>query len=194
MKMRLVSGLIFSMLSCAIFGQVTLFSDDFNSCNLSEKWSYTLTGNQNVSWGVGFPSNPKASGSSIDSTCMLFVDDDLTGDKTAPYKLRLYSSYFNGSNFSEILFSAQVHFRRDKTEYLRIIIDNGKKEHIIKEFKGTNYSGNLFSNSYNMNADISFVASDSMRIIIEYDDDNHGLATLVAAGHVDCSAVNSSPR
>ena len=65
-----------------------------------------------------------------------------------------------------------MHFRRDKTEFLRIIIDNGEKEHVIREFKGSNYSGTKFSDFINMKSDLSFIATDSMRIIIEYDDDN----------------------
>lgn len=159
-------------ISHIISAQEVLFTEEFNDCVLTDQWSYQLTGNQNVSWGVGLPSNSKAEGSSIDGTCMLFIDDDLTGDKTSAFNLRIYSDYFSGEGYSNIAFSAQVHFRRDKTEYMRIIIDNGEKEHVIKEFKGSNYSGTKFSDFINMKSDLSFIATDSMRIIIEYDDDN----------------------
>jgi len=152
--------------------QEILFFEDFNQCALSDQWSYTLEGNQNVAWAVGIPTNPKAEGKSIDGTCMLYIDDDLTGDKTLPFKLRVVSKYFNGSGFSEILFKAQVHFRRDKTEVMRLIIDNGDKEFIIREFKNSNFSGSSFSDFVNIQSDLSFIASDSMRLIIEYDDDN----------------------
>ncbi|MBK8547799.1 MAG: hypothetical protein IPL63_10580 [Saprospiraceae bacterium] len=152
--------------------QEVLFMEDFNDCALTDQWSFQLTGNQNVSWGVGLPMNSKAEGSSIDGTCMLYVDDDLTGDKTPAFNLRIYSDFFNGEGYSDISFNAQVHFRRDKTEFLRIIIDNGEKEHVIREFKGSNFSGTKFSDFINMKSDLSFIATDSMRIIIEYDDDN----------------------
>jgi len=159
-------------ISNIVCAQEVLFVEDFNDCALSDQWSYQLTGNQDVSWGVGLPTNSKAESSSIDGTCMLYVDDDLTGDKTPAFNLRIFSNYFSGEGYSDIAFNAQVHFRRDKTEFIRIIIDNGEKEHVIREFKGTNYSGTKFSDYINMKSDLSFIATDSMRIIIEYDDDN----------------------
>ncbi len=171
LRTLLINCIIFSF-SGIIFGQEVLFLEDFNTCNLSEQWTYTLSGNQNVKWGVGIPANPKAEGLSINGSCMLYIDDDLTGDKTPAFKLRVISDYFDGSNFSNIIFQAQVHFRRDKTEFMRIIIDNGKKEHVIREFKGNNFSGVKFTDFIDMKSDLSFIASDSMRIIIEYDDDN----------------------
>ena len=163
---------VFLFISHFAISQDTLFSENFNTCTLSDQWTFKLTGNQNVAWGVGLPSNTKAGGSSINGSCMLFIDDDLTGDKTPPFNLRIYSAYFDGRDYSDITFSARVHFRRDKTEYMKIIIDNGEKEHVIREFKGRNYSGEKFSNYIDMVADLSFIATDSMRIIIEYDDDN----------------------
>lgn len=172
MLRNLIGYGMFLFFSNFLSGQDTLFFEDFNTCELSANWTYELTGYQNVSWGVGLPSNTKAEASSIDGTCMLFIDDDLTGDKTPPFKLRLYSKYFDGSDYSDISLKAQVHFRRDKTEYMRIIIDNGKKEHVVREFKGRNYDGEKFSDFIDMDTDLSFIASDSMRIIIEYDDDN----------------------
>lgn len=172
MSRYVVKYCLLLFISNYLSGQDTLFYEDFNSCELSGKWSYELTGHQNVSWGVGLPTNPKAESSSIDGTCMLFIDDDLTGDKTPPFKLRIYSSYFDGKQYSDVSLKAQVHFRKDKTEFMRIIIDNGEKEHIIREFRGRNYDGVKFSDYIDMESDLSFIATDSMRIIIEYDDDN----------------------
>lgn len=154
------------------FGQQLLFKEDFNSCQLSDKWTVDIKGNQNVAWAVGLPVNPKANGTSIDGSCMLVIDDDLTGDKTAPFIFRCISDYFSTKGFSELNFKAQVHFRRDKTESFRIIVDNGQNEFIVREFKGSNYSGEFFDQNVLVNADLSFYASDSLRIIFEYDDNN----------------------
>ncbi|MBK8349250.1 MAG: hypothetical protein IPL08_17165 [Saprospiraceae bacterium] len=85
--------------------------------------------------------------------------------------MRIYSAYFDGRDYSDITFSARVHFRRDKTEYMKLLLIMAKR-HVIREFKGRNYSGEKFSNYIDMVADLSFIATDSMRIIIEYDDDN----------------------
>lgn len=163
-----------AIILCPLFiqGQDTLLFENFNSCSFPSEWSYKLTGNQNVKWGVGLPTNSKAKESSINGTCMLYIDDDLTGDKTPPFKLRIFTPYFDGSQYTDLQLNALVHFRRDKTEYMKIIVDNGQKEFVIREFKGRNYSGELFSNFINMTSDLSYYVSDSMRIIIEYDDDN----------------------
>jgi hypothetical protein len=156
----------------SLYGQQTLFFEDFNQCALSEQWTVKIDGNQNVAWSIGIPENPKADTLSINGSCMLVIDDDLTGDKTDSFNIRFTSAYFDGSDFSDIIFQAQVHFRRDKEEYMRIWVDNGKKEHLIREFKNRNYSGDKFSDYVDISADLSFIASDSMRIIIEYDDAN----------------------
>ncbi|MBK9256778.1 MAG: T9SS type A sorting domain-containing protein [Saprospiraceae bacterium] len=155
----------------SLAAQEVVFYENFDECVLSDKWTYSLEGNDNVAWTVGLPSNPAAEGLSINGSCMLVIDDDLTGDNSPAFKLRVISEYFDGSGFSELMFNALVHFRRDKTEVLRIIIDNGQREHIIREFKNTNFSGQKFSDFGQVRSDISFIASDSMRIIIEYDDD-----------------------
>lgn len=160
------------LISVMAQAQEVIFSENFDVCALSEKWSVDLRGNQNAVWGVGFPQNSRAEGKSINGTCMLFIDDDLTGDKTAPFVLRITSGWFDGSGFSDLFFKALVHFRRDKTEIFRIIIDNGKKEHIIREFRNVNFTGSKFSDYGQVMSDISLIATDSMRIILEYDDDN----------------------
>ncbi|MFZ1704197.1 MAG: T9SS type A sorting domain-containing protein [Saprospiraceae bacterium] len=170
------------------FGQTVLFSENFDSCALSQQWTFNLEGNQNVAWGVGIPTNSKADSISMNGSCFLYIDDDLTGDKTPAFKLRVISDYFNGTGFSDILFQAQVHFRRDKTEILNIFIDNGKEEFLIRQFKNSNFSGAQFNQFIEMNTDISFYASDSMRIIIEYDDDNQwgwwaGIDNIVVTGN-----------
>lgn len=170
------------------FSQNILFREDFDSCALSDQWTYTLTGNQDVAWGVGFPTNPKAEGLSINGSCFLYIDDDLTGDKTPPFTLRVVSDYFNGQGYSDISLQAQVHFRRDKTEVMRLIIDNGNGEHVVREFKGRNYSGDKFSQYVDIRSDISYFASDSMRLIIEYVDNNEwgwwaGIDNIVITGN-----------
>ncbi len=155
-----------------ICGQQILFYEDFNGCELSDQWSVNIVGNQNVAWSVGIPENPKAEGISINGTCMLVIDDDFTGDKTDSFNIRFTSAYFDGTSFSDLIFKAKVHFRRDKQEFMRILIDNGKKEYLLREFKDRNYSGNKFSDYVDISSDLSFIASDSMRIILEYDDSN----------------------
>ena len=179
--------MLYLLLANLLSGQTILFQENFDSCAISDRWSFTLEGNQNVAWGVGKPTNPKAEGLTMNGSCFLFIDDDLTGDKTPPYKLRVFSDYFDGSGFSDLIFQADVHFRRDKTEVMKMFIDNGREEFLIRTFKNTNFSGTKFYEHIQMNSDISFYASDSMRIIIEYDDDNQwgwwaGVDNIVVTG------------
>ncbi|MBK8348582.1 MAG: hypothetical protein IPL08_13580 [Saprospiraceae bacterium] len=87
---------------------------------------------------------------------MLFIDDDLTGDKTPPFNLRI-SAYFDGRDYSDITFRCRVYFRRDKTDLHKIIVDNGEREHVIREFKGGNYSDEKFSELHRFVSDLSFI-------------------------------------
>lgn len=179
--------MLYLLLANSLSGQTILFQENFDSCTLSDTWQYTLEGNQNVAWGVGKPTNPKAEGLTMNGSCFLYIDDDLTGDKTPPFKLRVFSDYFDGSGFGDLTFQADVHFRRDKTEVMKIFIDNGKDEFLIRTFKNTNFSGAKFNEYIQMTSDISFYSSDSMRIIIEYDDDNQwgwwaGIDNIVVTG------------
>lgn len=169
---KLYRILTFTLIAISVQAQEIIFSENFDECVLTDKWSIDLKGNQDVSWGVGIPPNPKADGLSINGSCMLYIDDDLTGDKTAPFVLRITSEWFDGSGFSDLIFKALVHFRRDKTELLRIIIDNGQSEHVLREFRNSNFLGSKFSDYGQIMADISFIATERMRIVIEYDDDN----------------------
>lgn len=168
---KILQCFIFSLISVISNSQDILFFEDFNGCKFPDSWSYSINGFQKVAWGVGLPANPKAESLSINGSCMLYVDDDLTGDKTPGYKIRFSSGYFNSHGYTDVFFNAQVHFRKDKTESMRIIIDNGIREHIIREFKGVNYNGNKFNEFLDMKSDLSFITTDSMRIIIEYEDD-----------------------
>ena len=173
MSVRLL--LHFLVLGCTqiAWTQTTLFEENFNDCALSDQWTVSLEGNQNVRWAVGIPTNPKSDSSTIDGSCMLYIDDDLTGDKTAAYVLRFSSSWFQTNNYTAINLAAQVHFRRDGEEVFRIYADDGSKLHLIREYKGKNYSGTKFSDFVNVSADLSFVASDSLRLVIEFDDKNN---------------------
>lgn len=170
MQGRIFFCFIFFLVITFASGQTVLFEENFNDCALSDQWTVSLEGNQNVRWAVGKPTNPKSDSSTIDGTCMLFIDDDLTGDKTEPFVLRFYSGWFNASGYTNVNFSAQAHFRRDGEEVFRIYADDGKQLHLIREFKGRNYAGTKFSESVNVKSDLSYIASDSMRIVIEYDD------------------------
>lgn len=152
------------------WSQTTLFEENFNDCVLSDRWTVSLEGNQNVRWAVGTPTNPKSDSSTIDGSCMLYIDDDLTGDKTPAYVLRFFSGWFPTKGYTAIGLDAQVHFRRDGEEVFRIYADDGSQLHLIREYKGKNYSGTKFSEYVDLNADLSFFASDSLRLVIEFDD------------------------
>jgi hypothetical protein len=99
-------------------GQTVLFEENFNECTLSDQWTVSLEGNQNVRWAVGKPTNPKSDSSTIDGTCMLFIDDDLTGDKTEPFVLRFYSAWFLTDGYTNVDFTAQAHFAEMEKKFL----------------------------------------------------------------------------
>lgn len=148
-----------------------LLKEDFNSCELTTGWNVEIEGNQNAVWYIGTPQNPESNGSSIDGTCMVIIDDDATGDKTAPFVWRMYSPYFPGNRHTSIIFTADVHLR-DAGETFRILLDNGTELIELRKLEGRNYTGTQFSEFLKISTDLSFYQSENMRLIFEYNDNN----------------------
>lgn len=156
----------------ALHGQSEiLLREDFNSCELSAGWNVEIEGNQNAVWYIGTPQNPESNGSSIDGTCMVIIDDDATGDKTAPFVWRMYSPYFTGNKHTNIIFTADVHLR-DAGETFRILLDTGTELIELRKLEGRNYTGTQFSEFLKIYTDLSFYQSENLRLIFEYNDNN----------------------
>ena len=130
MRLRFIVLLLSLLFSGYAKAQVTLFSEDFNSCALPAGWQVVSVGNQNPVWLVGYSTNNDALGQSIDSTCCLIIDDDATGDNTAPYVISFISPAFDASQHSTVELTMDVHYRdwNQANEYFDVLITDGVTE------------------------------------------------------------------
>ena len=151
--------------------QDTLLHENFNGCTLSNGWSISIDGNQNAVWYVGTPKNPKSDSSSIDGTCMLIVDDDATGNNTAPFVWTMKSPYFETGKHLTTLFTADVHMR-NAGETFRILLSDGNQQIELQKFEGRNYSGTQFSQFVKVSVDLSFFPAGTYQLVFEYNDNN----------------------
>ncbi|MBK8373156.1 MAG: hypothetical protein IPL20_17805 [Saprospiraceae bacterium] len=110
-----------------------------------------------MDWGVGFPSNPKAGGLSINGSCFYSSMATIPATKHHLLTLGFILLISVEQDLQTFFFQAQVHFRRDKTESMKIMIDNGKEEIVLREFKGANAGGDAFDKYIEMKTDISFM-------------------------------------
>lgn len=164
--------LSFSLGSIMASAQDILFTESFNECTLSADWTVALTGNPDALWYVGMPANENSDGSSIDGSCMLIIDDDGTGEATPGFDLSLTSPAFDGTGYTTIGLSMDVHFRNyNGADSLEIIVDNGTSSDRIALYRGGgSQTGEQFSEFITFTADLSFFASEEMQLVIHYAD------------------------
>lgn len=155
-----------------LLGQDLLWQENFNSCAVPSDWLVEQNGNQDAVWYVGTPQNTNSDGSSIDGTCMLILDDDATGDQTPGWTLALQTPSFNGLGYSELRFTADIHFRNyDELSSMAISVWDGSQYHLLKTYQlGSTQTGEQFSEYETFSADLSFYASSDMHLRIDYDD------------------------
>lgn len=161
-------------LSLSVVSQTTLFYEGFEACQFPEDWSSQLDGNENAVWYVGTPQNENADGSTIDGGCMLIIDDDATGDNTAPWLLQLQTPTFDGRGFSTLRLNVDVHFRHASDEAaFSIEVFDGNSYHPLKTYQlSESQTGEQFSSFAAFTADLSFFASATMAVRFSYDDGN----------------------
>ncbi len=152
--------------------QTVLFSEDFNSCSLSDGWTVHLNGNPDADWYVGMPQNNDSNGSTIDGSCMLIIDDDATGENTPPWNLELISPAFDITGWTTATVSMDVHFRNyDGRDSLTIYAYDGQNYHLLGKYRGgASQTGTQFSQFVPLIADLSFFPSSTMQLVIRYDD------------------------
>lgn len=152
--------------------QTVLFSEDFNTCSLSDAWTVQINGNPEADWYVGMPQNNSSDSSSIDGTCMLIIDDDATGENTPAWNLELISPAFDITGWTTATVSMDVHFRNyDGRDSLTIYAYDGQNYHLLGKYRGAaSQTGTQFSQFVPLIADLSFFPSTSMQLVIRYDD------------------------
>ncbi|MBX2872286.1 MAG: T9SS type A sorting domain-containing protein [Saprospiraceae bacterium] len=170
----LYSLLVLLCLSTLAFNQTTLYYEGFEDCTFPADWTSQLEGNEDAVWYVGTPQNTNADGSTIDGGCMLIIDDDITGDNTAPWQLTLATPSFDGRGYSSVRLNVDVHYRYATDEAsLSIAVFDGVNVHPLKVYQlNDTGTGEQFSEFVTFSADLAFFASATMSIQFQYDDGN----------------------
>ncbi len=152
--------------------QTVLLAEDFNDCALPADWSATIEGNQDGVWSIGLPDNANSDGSSIDGSCMLIIDDDATGNNTPGWVIDVTSPAFDGTGFTTINLSLDVHFRNyGENNSFQIQVFDGVVYQTIADYNSSgDETGEQFSEFEILTADLSFFANENMRIRIRFDD------------------------
>lgn len=173
MRLRIVVLLLSILVTGRLIAQVTLFSEDFNSCALPTGWQVSSVGNQDPFWLVGYSTNDDAEGQSIDSTCCLIIDDDAAGGNSLPYVISFISPAFDASQHSTVELSMDVHYRdwNESEEYFDILITDGVTEKKISHYDAQRSNGAELSDHFTFKYDLSLLTqSPQTRIILRYDD------------------------
>ena len=172
MKTYTLLVLFLLLLPATIVAQEVLFSEDFNSCALSDQWTAHLSGNPEAAWAVSLPDNENSDGSSIDGSCMLIVDDDATGENTPAWALQLESQPFDATGWSRITLYADVHFRNyDGLDAFELLAFDGSGWQLLRRFQGVEgQTGTQFSEFLAVEIDLTFFAHEALQIAIRYDD------------------------
>lgn len=150
-----------------------LLFEDFNDCELPQYWTLDISGNENAAVGVSISENPEANDiTSIDGSCMVLFDDDLTGNGTEAWVAQLISPTFDASDIGnqQLILSMDIHFRQYGASALNIHIYDGSTYHLLQTYTGENFAGWNFDNAGVFSADITEFANDNMHLMVEYDD------------------------
>jgi hypothetical protein len=146
-----------------------IIAEGFNHCQKPQGWeTEILTGD--ADWSFGKCTNPKAAnGNSMDGSCFAFFDDDILGDN-APYSnARLFSPWFDGTEFGTFSLEFDL-IHRYYSEFIRLYIQNGNGEEALLGEAAYDIGGPLFNNYQHLAFDISPYRSQQMRVVFEYDD------------------------
>jgi len=179
-----------------LMAQQVLLSENFNDCALPSGWTVESTGNPDAVWYVGMPENDDSDGSTVDGSCMLLFDDDATGENTPAWTASLQSPSFDGSAWTSVRLSMDVHFRNySGAASLQILAYDGSDYYEIATYQGGgSQTGTQFSEYVNLTADLSFFSSPNMSLVIRYDDGNDwawwaGVDNIVITGEGTATPV-----
>ncbi len=164
--------LLCSVPFAGINAQTVLLEENFDGCALPPGWQVRVTGeNLGPVWYVGFAQNPTVLGQSIDSTCLLFIDDE-TGSITTPgYVLEFESPAFNTASFTTVMCSMEVYFRFGQNDFMQIIATDGITETVLAHFDNftTNTESLAEGDFFSLRHDLALVSqAPQTRLIIRY--------------------------
>lgn len=174
MRLFIASAVLCLGIFSPALAQVTLLSEDFNSCTLPANWAVQSSGNQNPVWYVGDAvQNNDNNGQSMNGSCFLFIDDDATGDQTPAYQLDFITPAFDASQYPTIELSVDVHYRDwgDADEYFDVLLTDGVTETLIRRYDKYRSTGSNLYEYETLVFDLAILTkSPNARIIFRYND------------------------
>ncbi|TNE57483.1 MAG: T9SS type A sorting domain-containing protein [Bacteroidetes bacterium] len=197
MHVDLRFSLLFSLFLSGfqLAGQSVLLEEDFNACTLPAHWQVYLNGNPNMKWYVGLSQNNNAPGESIDGTCMLFMDDDATGNNTQGYIMKVLSPKFDPTQFETVALTMDVHYRhrQNSRQTLDILITDGTTEQLLTRFDSTKTNGANISDHFALNFDLTlFSLSPTTQLVIRYNDIKGDLGWWAAFDNIRVTGSNTN--
>jgi len=176
MKVITTLPLLFALLLAnTLFAENILYQENFDSCD-GLATGFTVSGvdtdNNPQVWTVGVSNNPFALGSSIDGSCMVYIDDNAAGTTSILDGPAIaLSPTFDGSAYAKIVLEFDLHFRADDNmaSYLELTVSNGTESGTVLTTRSST-NGDTFDNFTHQVIDISDYRGSSMAFVLSYDD------------------------
>ncbi|MBL7827856.1 MAG: choice-of-anchor J domain-containing protein [Saprospiraceae bacterium] len=145
-------------------------AETFNGCTKPNGWeTQVLTGDDD--WNFGLVTNPQTTwaGTSMDGSCLAYFDDDLLGDSAASSSVRLYSPWFDGTQFGRFTINYDIIFRYYNDRVALYVQHGDGSEYLVQEAE-YDLGGPHFPNYIHGRNDLSPFRSQQMRVFFQYDD------------------------
>ncbi len=173
MRLFLLLGVLFGHVLPGLVAQTTLLEADFNDCNLPAGWQAKLNGNLSAQWYVGLSQNAAALNQSLDSTCMLFIDDNILGAASPGYVLDFISPPFDASAYETVELTLDVHYRHKggTPQHLDVLISDGANEYLLTRFQDGHRNEADLQDFFKLRYDLRLLTqAPEVRLILRYDD------------------------
>lgn len=147
--------------------------ETFNNCDKPAGWeTEILSGVDDWRFGlIDTASKAYSSGTSMDGTCFAYFDDDLVGS-AAPYStVRLYSPWFDGSQFARFSLDFDL-ILRVYSEQVSVYVQHASNEEFLVNSFAEDVGGPYFPNYVHQTLDLSPYRNTQMRVAFEFSDGN----------------------
>jgi hypothetical protein len=154
------------------FGEGTnVVRETFNGCTQPAGWeTEVLTGDQDWTFGVVTAGAALNGGvNSMDGTCFAFFDDDILGEDEPFSAVRLYSPWFDGTDFAKFTVEFDVIMRYYSEKIALYVQHADGTEFLVSEAQG-DVGGPFWDDYLHAALDISQYRAPQMRVVFEYDD------------------------
>lgn len=149
-----------------------VIGQNFNDCGKPAGWeTQILTGDFDWQFGKATASG-NATQNSLDGSCMVYFDDDDLGDSAAYSRVRLFSPWFDGTDYGQFELNFDLIYRY-YSDFFTVYVQNGDGEEDLVFQWNDDVGGPYFNNYVHQTLDLSPYRAKEMRVVFEYDDVNH---------------------